>query len=102
MRFMETGIVGAWLIDPTPHEDNRGRFLRTWCANEFSDHGVDFVPVQANMAFSITKGTVRGMHLQVAPAIEAKLVRCTRGPSSTWFSISGPDRRRTASGTARS
>ena len=79
MRFMATGIVGAWLIDPTPHEDNRGRFLRAWCANEFSDHGVDFVPVQANMAFSITKGTVRGMHLQEAPAIEAKLVRCTRG-----------------------
>ena len=40
---------------------------------------MDFVPVQANMAFSITKGTIRGMHLQVTPAIEAKLVRCTRG-----------------------
>jgi dTDP-4-dehydrorhamnose 3,5-epimerase len=79
MQFKETGIAGAWVIDPSPHQDNRGHFLRAWCAKEFSEHGVDFVPVQANMAFSINKGTIRGMHLQVAPAIEAKLVRCTRG-----------------------
>ena len=79
MRFLETGIAGAWVIDPSPHQDNRGRFLRAWCAREFSEHGVDFVPVQANMAFSLAKGTIRGMHRQVAPAIEAKLVRCTRG-----------------------
>ena len=79
MHFTETAIAGAWVIDPSPHQDHRGRFLRAWCAREFSEHGVDFVPVQANLAFSIVKGTIRGMHLQVAPAIEAKLVRCTRG-----------------------
>ena len=79
MRFLETGIAGAWVIDPSPHEDNRGRFLRAWCAREFSEHGVDFVPVQANMAFSKAKGTIRGMHFQDRTAIEAKLVRCTRG-----------------------
>lgn len=79
MRFTKTGIAGAWVIDADPHEDNRGRFLRAWCAREFAEHGVDFVPVQANMGFSLTKGTVRGMHLQESPAIEAKLVRCTRG-----------------------
>jgi dTDP-4-dehydrorhamnose 3,5-epimerase len=79
MHFVETGIVGAWVIDPSPHGDNRGHFLRAWCAREFAEHGVDFVPVQANMAFSKIKGTIRGMHLQEAPALEAKLVRCTRG-----------------------
>jgi dTDP-4-dehydrorhamnose 3,5-epimerase len=53
--------------------------MRAWCTREFSEHGLDFLPVQANMGFSIRKGTVRGMHFQVAPALENKLVRCTRG-----------------------
>lgn len=79
MRFTETDVSGAWLIDPTPHEDNRGRFFRAWCAREFADHGIDFLPVQANMGYSVRKGTVRGMHFQETPALEAKLVRCTRG-----------------------
>lgn len=79
MRFTETALSGAKVIDPTPHEDDRGRFMRAWCAREFSDHGLSFLPVQANMGFSVKKGTVRGMHFQEAPALEAKLVRCTRG-----------------------
>lgn len=79
MRFIETCIPGAMVIDPSPHADDRGRFLRAWCAREFSTHGLDFIPVQANMGYSKTKGTTRGMHFQVAPAVEAKLVRCTRG-----------------------
>jgi dTDP-4-dehydrorhamnose 3,5-epimerase len=79
MHFIETGVVGAWLIDPNSHEDDRGRFFRAWCAREFAEHGLDFLPVQANMGFSVRKGTVRGMHFQEAPALEAKLVRCTRG-----------------------
>jgi dTDP-4-dehydrorhamnose 3,5-epimerase-like enzyme len=44
----------------------------------FASHGFDFAPVQANVGFSVREGTVRGMHLQEAPAVEAKLVRCTR------------------------
>jgi dTDP-4-dehydrorhamnose 3,5-epimerase len=79
MRFIETSIAGATVIDPTPHEDDRGRFMRAWCAREFADHGINFVPVQANMGFSRHQGTVRGMHYQDATAPEAKLVRCTRG-----------------------
>ena len=79
MHFIEACIPGAKVIDPSPLQDDRGRFLRAWCAREFSEHGLDFSPVQANMGFSKTKGTTRGMHLQVAPAVEAKLVRCTRG-----------------------
>ena len=79
MRFTETGLGGAWVIDPDPHEDERGRFMRAWCALEFAEHGIEFRPLQANMGFSIHRGTIRGMHFQEAPALEAKLVRCTRG-----------------------
>ena len=79
MRFRATSLVGAKVIDPDPHEDDRGRFMRAWCAREFAEHGLDFLPVQANLGFSVQKGTVRGMHFQEAPALEAKLVRCTRG-----------------------
>jgi dTDP-4-dehydrorhamnose 3,5-epimerase len=79
MRFLETGLVGVTVIDPNPHEDSRGRFMRAWCAREFTEHGLNFLPVQANLGFSVERGTVRGMHFQEAPALEAKLVRCTKG-----------------------
>ena len=67
------------MIDPTPHQDDRGRFMRAWCAREFAEQGINFTPVQANMGFSLSKGTLRGLHYQIEPALEAKLVRCTRG-----------------------
>ena len=79
MHFIETDVAGARVIDPDPRADERGRFMRAWCAREFSEHGIEFVPVQANMGFSKRNGTVRGMHFQDEPALEAKLVRCTRG-----------------------
>ena len=79
MYFSDATIHGTKLIDPNPHQDNRGRFLRAWCVQEFSDHGINFSPVQANMGYSAQKGTVRGLHYQETPALEAKLVRCTRG-----------------------
>ena len=79
MRFTQANIAGVWTIDPSSHEDERGRFFRAWCAEEFKEHGISFAPVQANMGFSLQSGTTRGMHYQVEPAAEAKLVRCTRG-----------------------
>jgi len=79
VRFIKTEVIGVWTIDPTPNLDDRGRFMRAWCSNEFAEHGINFVPVQANMGFSFRKGTLRGIHYQEAPALEAKLVRCTRG-----------------------
>jgi dTDP-4-dehydrorhamnose 3,5-epimerase len=79
MKFHRCDVAGAWLIEPTPIEDVRGRFMRAWCLREFAEQGVEFNPVQANMGFSPLKGTIRGLHYQVAPALEAKLVRCTRG-----------------------
>jgi dTDP-4-dehydrorhamnose 3,5-epimerase len=77
--FNECKIPRAYVIEPSPHKDERGRFMRAWCVKEFSEHGIDFVPLQANMGYSLNKGTIRGMHFQTEPAVEAKLVRCTRG-----------------------
>jgi dTDP-4-dehydrorhamnose 3,5-epimerase len=79
MKFSKCSVEGAWIIEPTPHDDFRGRFMRAWCSREFSEHTIDFTPLQANMGLSLLKGTLRGLHYQVAPALEAKLVRCTRG-----------------------
>lgn len=79
MQFQECTIRDARVIEPAPHLDARGRFMRAWCSREFADHSIDFRPVQGNMAYSARQGTIRGMHYQVSPALEAKLVRCTRG-----------------------
>jgi dTDP-4-dehydrorhamnose 3,5-epimerase len=79
LRFTPTSVVGAVLIDPILREDDRGHFSRAWCIREFAEQGINFIPVQANTGFSFRKGTVRGLHFQVEPALEAKLVRCTRG-----------------------
>jgi len=53
--------------------------MRAWCSQEFADAGIGFVPLQANMALSKRQGILRGLHYQAAPALEAKLVRCTAG-----------------------
>lgn len=79
MRFKETKIKGGWVIEPDFHKDERGRFFRAWCLKEFEDHGIHFVPVQANLGYSNLAGTTRGMHFQADEAAEAKLVRCTKG-----------------------
>jgi dTDP-4-dehydrorhamnose 3,5-epimerase len=79
MIFTETKLKGAYIIDIEPREDNRGFFARGFCQNEFTAHGLKPLIAQANVAFNKVKGTVRGMHFQIPPAAETKLVRCTRG-----------------------
>jgi dTDP-4-dehydrorhamnose 3,5-epimerase len=79
LRFLPTPISGAVVIDSILRNDDRGHFLRAWCIKEFSEAGINFVPVQANIGFSRLKGTTRGMHFQASPALEAKVVRCTMG-----------------------
>jgi dTDP-4-dehydrorhamnose 3,5-epimerase len=79
MQFKRTDVLDAWLVDPSPHVDARGRFMRAWCEREFAGQGIRFTPVQSNLVYSRLKGTVRGLHYQLAPSLEAKLVRCTRG-----------------------
>lgn len=79
MKFTETKLKGAFVIDLEKREDERGFFARTFCADEFEKHGLVNRIVQTNMSRTLKKGTLRGMHYQIAPHQETKLVRVTRG-----------------------
>lgn len=79
MIFTETELKGAFIIDLEKRSDSRGFFARTFCANEFEAHGLKPTVAQCNLSFNHKKGTLRGMHYQIAPATETKLVRCTQG-----------------------
>ncbi|MCC6345744.1 MAG: dTDP-4-dehydrorhamnose 3,5-epimerase, partial [Nitrospirales bacterium] len=79
MIFRETGLKGAFLIEPERIQDERGYFIRTWCRREFESRGLDPRLVQCNISYTRSRGTLRGMHYQEEPYGEAKLVRCIRG-----------------------
>jgi dTDP-4-dehydrorhamnose 3,5-epimerase len=79
MIFAETKLPGAFIIELEKREDERGFFARAWCKKEFEAHGLNSDWVQANLAFSKRRGTLRGLHYQIAPYEEAKLMRCIRG-----------------------
>jgi dTDP-4-dehydrorhamnose 3,5-epimerase len=79
MIFTETRLNGSYLIDIEPREDERGFFARSWCENEFKKHGLNPHLAQCNISFNKKHGTLRGMHYQVTPFAESKLVRCTMG-----------------------
>jgi dTDP-4-dehydrorhamnose 3,5-epimerase len=79
MIFQKTKLGGAYIVEMEPIGDQRGFFARAWCSREFEDQGLVSQFVQANLTFSPTRGTLRGMHYQVPPHEEVKLVRCTRG-----------------------
>ena len=79
MQFKETPLAGAFVIETEPHEDNRGFFARTFCAGEFEAKGLVGIFVQCSISWNTRRGTVRGMHYQLPPSCEAKLVRCTAG-----------------------
>ena len=79
MRFTETKLAGAFIVDLSPHADERGFFARTFDAKLLEEHGMNPVIAQANLSYNRHKGTLRGMHMQVAPAQESKFIRCVRG-----------------------
>lgn len=79
MRFVETNLSGAYVIEPHKHEDRRGFFARCWCEKEFEERGLNPRVVQTNISFNKSRGTLRGLHRQLAPHAESKLVRCTAG-----------------------
>jgi dTDP-4-dehydrorhamnose 3,5-epimerase len=79
MQFTTTKLAGAYIIEPQLHEDSRGLFARTYCAREFRDQGLVPSFVQCNTSWNAKKGTVRGLHYQLTPSSEVKLVRCTTG-----------------------
>ena len=79
MVFKETRLKGAFIIELEKIVDGRGFFSRAWCQKEFQAHGLNPNVVQCNLSFNTSKGTLRGMHYQIAPHEEAKIVRCIRG-----------------------
>ena len=79
MIFKETTLQGAFVIEMERVEDERGFFARSWCRKEFEEHGLNPLVVQCNISYNKKKGTLRGMHYQVSPHEEAKLVSCIRG-----------------------
>ena len=79
MRFTETKLAGAFLIEPDRIDDQRGFFARIWSQREFEQRGVDSNLVECNISFNRKKGTLRGLHYQTAPHAQSKLVRCTIG-----------------------
>jgi dTDP-4-dehydrorhamnose 3,5-epimerase len=82
MKFHATRLGGAYVIEPDPYIDERGLFARTFCAREFGDQGLTDTFVQCSVSWNARKGTLRGLHYQLPPTAEAKLVRCTAG--SIW------------------
>ena len=79
MVIKNSDIKDAFIIEIDKKEDDRGFFSRAWCAREFQARGLNLSVVQANISFTKKKGTIRGMHYQVAPHAEVKVVRCTKG-----------------------
>ncbi|MFH0882217.1 MAG: dTDP-4-dehydrorhamnose 3,5-epimerase [bacterium] len=79
MKFSETDLSGAYIIALEAHEDQRGYFARAFCEREFSEHGLVSRFVQCNMSGNPKRGTLRGMHYQLPPHEEVKLIRCIQG-----------------------
>jgi len=79
LRFVETELEGAYVIELERHGDERGFFARVWCRVEFAELGLSSELAQCSISRSATAGTLRGLHFQHAPHEEVKLVRCTSG-----------------------
>ena len=79
MIFVETDLPDAFVVELERRADDRGFFARAWCRREFEGHGLSGRISQCNLSFNYRAGTLRGLHYQVAPSEEAKLIRCTRG-----------------------
>jgi dTDP-4-dehydrorhamnose 3,5-epimerase len=79
MIFTETKLKGAYVIELEKREDERGFFARFYCEREYDAHGLSTHFVQINNSLAVHKGTLRGMHYQLPPKAETKVVRCLRG-----------------------
>ena len=79
MKYIETGIPGAWEVHLDPRSDERGFFARVACQHEFAERGLEPAILQVSSSMSAETGTLRGMHYQVAPHGETKLMRCVHG-----------------------
>lgn len=79
MKFQATGLSGAFVIEQEPRGDERGFFARAFCVKELAQAGLNPAIVQINNSLSRHQGTLRGIHYQLAPKAEDKIVRCIQG-----------------------
>jgi dTDP-4-dehydrorhamnose 3,5-epimerase len=79
VRFEKTDLDGVMIVHPELKRDDRGFFSRTFCSREFQSAGIFLDTAQCNIAVSEKRGTIRGLHYELIPATQSKLVRCTRG-----------------------
>lgn len=79
MNFIQTKLPGVIVVEPKVFGDHRGWFMESYSKKHFQDAGINIEFIQDNQSFSATKGTLRGMHFQLNPKCQTKLVRCTRG-----------------------
>lgn len=79
MKFNETNILGAYLIELNPFQDTRGYFKRIFCKESFEKHDLHHNFAQTNLSYTINKGTIRGLHYQAEPFQETKLITCIKG-----------------------
>jgi len=79
VKYMTTDVGGVVIVDIEPDRDDRGFFSPVFCADEFAESGLPSTFAQLKLAYSYARGTLRGIHRQVPPNAEAKLIRCTRG-----------------------
>jgi len=79
MKIEETKLEGVYVLSPKVIGDERGWFMESWSKLTFAENGFNYEFVQDNHSFSASKGTLRGLHFQLEPKAQTKLVRCTRG-----------------------
>ncbi len=79
MIFTATTLPGAFVVEPERREDHRGFFARVWCQHELEEHGLTSRVAQVNVGFTLQRGGLRGLHFQLPPKQEVKVVRCTMG-----------------------
>jgi dTDP-4-dehydrorhamnose 3,5-epimerase len=79
MKFIQAPFEGAYIIEMEPFLDERGFFVRTFCQEEFAEIGFKKQIVQINHSLTRQKGTIRGLHYQLPPASETKIIRCIQG-----------------------
>jgi len=79
MKFSSVNVEGVFVVELAPAADDRGFFARAFCEKEFMEHGIDVRLIQANISYNRQRGILRGLHWQVSPYEEAKLVRCIKG-----------------------
>ncbi|MBR5913134.1 MAG: dTDP-4-dehydrorhamnose 3,5-epimerase [Selenomonadaceae bacterium] len=79
MKVIETSLKGVLILEPKVFGDSRGWFMETWSNQKFQAAGLNFEFLQDNQSYSAQKGTFRGLHYQLNPMAQAKVVRCTRG-----------------------